>query len=199
VDQQDDNLSLVITNLMKGILYRDEKQELWEALMSLDGPVRDYLKVMGLDVEIYESDGFAYLKTREIPEEENSLPRLVTRRQLSYPVSLILALLRRKLTEHDTYSGESRLIIDKNEVTDMVSAFFPSGANEVKFLKRLDSYLLRIQELGFIRFLGDKKDKIEVRRILKAFIDAQWLSDFNDKMEEYAHHGSKISGEGADQ
>jgi hypothetical protein len=55
--------------------------------------------------------------------------------------------------------------------------------------KRLDAHLQRIQELGFIRFLGGKKEKLEVRRILKAFVDAQWLSDFEEKLKEYAAYG----------
>ena len=189
--RQEERLSLVVRNLIKGIIYREDKPELWEQLLNLQGPVQDYLKVMGLDVSIYETDGFAYLEALETGEGESPLPRLITRRQLSYPVSLMLALLRRKLTEHDAYSGEARLILDKDEVTDMVTAFFSAGTNEVKFLKRIDSHLQKIHDLGFIRFLGDKKDKIEVKRILKAFVDAQWLSDLDARLEEYRDHGER--------
>ncbi|MBN2655944.1 MAG: DUF4194 domain-containing protein [Spirochaetales bacterium] len=190
-----DELSPVVTHLMRGILYKEEKPHLWESLEKLEGAVRDYLKVIGLDLEIYESDGFAFLKSRETGEGESSLPRLMARRQLTYSVSLILALLRRKLTEHDAFSGETRLILSLDEVRDMVSAFFPSGSNEVKALKRLDTHLARIQELGFIRFIGKNREKIEVRRILKAFIDAQWLSDFDARLEEYLEYGKEPDDE----
>ena len=187
--RKEEHLSLVLTSLMKGIVYREDKPELWNQLLNLQGPVRDYLKVMGLDVTIYETDGFAYLETLETGEGESPVPRLIIRRQLSYPVSLMLALLRRKLTEHDAYSGEVRLILDKDEVTDMLTAFFSVGSNEVKYLKRIDSYLQKIHDLGFIRLFGDKKDKIEVKRILKAFVDAQWLSDLDARLEEYRNYG----------
>ena len=187
--RKEEHLSLVLTSLMKGIVYREDKPELWNQLLNLQGPVRDYLKVMGLDVSIYETDGFAYLETLETGEGESPVPRLIIRRQLSYPVSLMLALLRRKLTEHDAYSGEVRLILDKDEVTDMLTAFFSVGSNEVKYLKRIDSYLQKINDLGFIRLFGDKKDKIEVKRILKAFVDAQWLSDLDARLEEYRNYG----------
>lgn len=180
-----DDLSPVVTHLMRGILYKEEKPQLWEALERLEGAVRDYLQVIGLDVEIFETDGFAYLRTRDQEENETALPRLVTRRQLSYPVSLILALLRRKLTEFDANSGETRLILSLEEIRDMVSAFFPAGSNEVKIQKRLEAHLARIQELGFIRYLDNDRSRIEVRRILKAFIDAQWLTDFDNRLEEY--------------
>jgi len=191
----DKRLSLIVTHMMRGILYREEKPDIWEALLGLEAQVRDYLVVMGLDVQIYDSDGFAYLEIRETPDGEVPLPRMISRRALSYPVSLLLVLLRRKLTELDSHSGETRLILDRNEIDDMITAFFPRGTNEVKYLKRVDSWLQRIYDLGFIRYLGDKKDKIEVKRILKAFIDAQWLSDFNEKLEEYAAHGRRIRGE----
>ncbi len=179
------NISPVVIHLMKGILYREEKPSLWDALERFEGPLRDYLRVLGLEVEIYESDGFAYLRTKESEEGEQELPRLIARRRLSYPVSLILALLRRKLAEHEAASSEARLILEVSELRDMISAFFPSSSNEVKVQNRLDAHLKKIQDLGFIRFLDTKKGKIEVKRILKAFVDAQWLSDFDRKLSEY--------------
>jgi len=41
-------------------------------------------------------------------------------------------------------------------------------------------------ELGFLRRLPGEEDTYEVRRILKAFVDAQWLADFDQKLAEYA-------------
>jgi hypothetical protein len=61
--------------------------------------------VLGLELVLDEAEGYAFLRAR--PEEEDSdtsaskLPRLVARRPLSFPVSLLLALLRKKLAEFD--------------------------------------------------------------------------------------------------
>lgn len=196
--EQHDNedISAVVIHLMRGILYKEEKPKVWEAMELAQGPVRDYLAVINLELEIYDSDGFAYLKSKDQEDGDPSLPRIMARRPLSYPVSLLLALLRRKLTEHDTYSSEPRLIIEVGEFVDMVSAFFPTSNNEIKVLKRMDAHLQRIHDLGFIRFLDAKKDKFEVKRILKAYVDAQWLSDFNKKLEEYLNHGSDSDDQG---
>ena len=191
-----EDISAVVIHLMRGILYKEEKPKIWEAMELAQGPVRDYLAVIYLELEIYDSDGFAYLKSKEQEDGDPSLPRIMARRPLSYPVSLLLALLRRKLTEHDTYSSEPRLIIEVGEFVDMVSAFFPTSNNEIKVLKRMDAHLQRIHDLGFIRFLDAKKDKFEVKRILKAYVDAQWLSDFNKKLEEYLTHGSDSDDQG---
>ncbi len=197
-DYDNENISQVVIHLMKGILYKEDKPKVWETMERYQSSVRDYLSVINLNLEIYENDGFAYLMSKEQEEGDFSIPRIIARRPLSYPVSLILALLRRKLTEHDTYSSEPRLIIEVSEISDMVSAFFPASNNEVKILKRLNSYLQRIHELGFIRFLDVKKEKFEVKRIIKAYIDAQWLSDFDVKLGEYLTHGLGSDEQGDD-
>ena len=63
--------------------------------------VRDYVTVLGLDLVLDEAEGYAFLRSRPNldGDPETSLPRLVARRPLSFPVSLLLALLRKKLAE----------------------------------------------------------------------------------------------------
>lgn len=88
-------LSSVIVNLLKGIIYRDDDQELWRYLLRDQAMVADYTTVIGLDLIIDEAEGFAYLRSREENDDNHPIPRLVTRRQLSYRVSLLLALLEK--------------------------------------------------------------------------------------------------------
>ncbi len=59
-----------------------------------------------------EAEGYAFLRSRQDEDEDAQavMPRLVVRRQLSYPVSLLLALLRKKLAEFDAGGGDTRLI-----------------------------------------------------------------------------------------
>jgi hypothetical protein len=109
----------------------------------------------------------------------------MARRQLSYPVSLLLALLRKKLAEFDAGAGETRLIMSRDEVVELIRIFLPPGSNEVRLIDQVDASLNKIAELGFIRRLRGERQMIEVRRIIKAFIDAQWLSDFDRRLDEY--------------
>ena len=184
-----DRLPQLLIPLLKGVVYREDDHGRWQDLLDNQGSVQDYLSVIGLEMIIHEDEGFAFLKNRERNEDEVDLPRLIIKRQLSYPVSLLLAQLRRRLTEHDTSSGEERLIIDREEVGTMMGTFFPSGSNEVKFDKKVDAALMKCFELGFIRFIGDRKEKIEVKRIIKAFVDAQWLNEFDARLAEYLEYG----------
>ena len=43
----------------------------------------------------------------------------------------------------------------------------------------------KIADLGFVRRLRGQEQMIEVRRIIKAFVDAQWLADFDERLAEY--------------
>jgi len=45
-----------------------------------------------------------------------------------------------------------------------------------------------VVELGFLRRLRGQDAQFEIRRILKAFVDAQWLAGFEDKLKEYGEH-----------
>lgn len=181
-------LSRVLIALMKGIVYRDADAEIWQALLNLQARVRDYVAALGLELLLDEAEGYAWLKNRPVSEGEAELPRLVTRRQLSFPVSLLLALLRKKLAESDAGGGDVRLILSRDEVVDLIRLFLPAGSNEARIVDQVDTHLNKLVELGFVRRLSGQENHIEVRRILKAFVDAQWLADFEQRLAAYRTH-----------
>ena len=43
----------------------------------------------------------------------------------------------------------------------------------------------KVAELGFVRRLRGQERMFEVRRILKAFVDAQWLAEFDQRLAAY--------------
>lgn len=177
--------SVVMITLLKGVVYADENIKLWQNLLSFQARIRDYVKEIGLELVIKEDEGFAWLQTAIPHEGQTDLPRLVMKRPLSYPVSLLLALLRRKLTEHDTSSSETRLILGRDEIVEMIKTFLPAGSNEARLVDQIDTYINKVIELGFARRLRTENNKIEVRRLLKAFVDAQWLNDLDTHLKAY--------------
>jgi hypothetical protein len=120
-------------------------------------------------------------------------PRLVARRRLGFPVSLLLALLRKRLAELDAKSGETRLIVSRDDMVDMMRLFAPDASNEARLTDRIDSHIGKVVELGFLRPLIGHADQYEVRRILKAFVDAQWLHDFDERLMAYREHADARS------
>jgi hypothetical protein len=191
---RDLSVSPVLIALFKGVLYQDTTPELWQALLELQPRVRDHAAVFGLELVLDEGEGYAYLRQRPAAEDETELPRLVQRRQLGFSVSLLLALLRKKLVEHDSGGNDARLILSREQIVDLVRVFMPSDTNEARLVDRLDADLNRIVELGFLRRLRGQQDQFEVRRILKAFIDAQWLSELDHRLAGYRAHLAAVSG-----
>lgn len=181
------DLTTIIVPLLKGVLYQGDNPQLWQALLNLQARVRDYIGVLGLELVLDEAEGYAFLRSRKDDETEETikLPRLVTRRQLSFPVSLLLALLRKKLAEFDAGGGETRLILSRDEVVDLVRVFLPAGSNETRLIDQVDTLLNKVAELGFVRRLRGQERMFEVRRILKAFVDAQWLAEFDQRLVAY--------------
>ena len=187
-----DPLSSLVIPLLKGVLYREDAAVPWDRLIDLQGRVRDHVGVLGLDLVVDEAEGYAFLRSRpdSAGEPGTGLPRLVARRPLSFPVSLILALLRKKQAEFDAGGGETRLVLSRDEIVDMVRVFLPETSNEARLLDRIDTHLNRIVDLGFLRRMrtgetGSGAGTFEVKRFLKAFVDAQWLAGFDERLAGY--------------
>ncbi len=181
-----DDLSVVLVHLMRGVVERDGAPQVWLTLIERQSRVRDYVSVIGLELEVDEAEGYAFLRQKPSREGEPELPRLVSRRQLSYSVSLLLALLRKRLAEHDAASSEPRLILSTPEIVDLVRLFQPDTADEARLDDRVGRDIAKVVELGFLKTLKGREGTYEVRRILRSFVDAQWLGALNERLAEYA-------------
>jgi hypothetical protein len=113
-----------------------------------------------------------------------------------------LALLRKKLAEFDAGGGDTRLVLSLDEIVELVRLFLPESSNETKMIDQIEAHVNKIIDLGFLRRLkpstaSDNFNSVfEVRRIVKAFVDAQWLADFDGRLAAYRAQLSDAS-EGA--
>jgi hypothetical protein len=196
------DLSSTVVPLLKGVIYQEDHPELWNALLNLQARVRDYVTVLGLELALDEAEGYAFLRSRSVGADDpaKNLPRLVARRQLSFPVSLLLALLRKKLAEFDASGGDTRLVLSRDELVELIRVFLPESSNEAKIIDQVDSHITKIVDLGFLRRLKQQSGQAqmyEARRILKAFVDAQWLAEFDERLAAYrtSLRGEKPGGE----
>lgn len=196
------DLSALVVPLLKGVIYQEQDPRQWHGLLNLQARVRDYVAVLSLDLVLDEAEGYAFLRSKPDADEaeatpEKQRPRLVARRQLSFPVSLLLALLRKKLAEFDasgdTVGNGTRLVLARNEIVEILRVFLPETSNEAKLIDQIDTHLNKVVDLGFLRRLkvtavsgkNQSAASFEVCRILKAFVDAQWLADFDARLAQY--------------
>jgi hypothetical protein len=180
------DLSLVVTHLMKGVVYAESNDKAWRHLLPLQARIRDYVAVLGLTVVVDEAEGYAFLRSRpDADDDEQPIPRLIPRRSLSFHVSLLLALLRKKLAESDASGADTRLILTRDQVVEMIRLFLPESSNEARLVDQIDTQINKVVELGFLRRVTGQDTTYEVRRILKAFVDGQWLAEFDQRLAEY--------------
>ena len=188
------DLSTLAITLLKGVIYREGDERLWGSLLNLQARVRDFVAVLGLDLVLDEAEGYAFLKSRPEPADDEAsprLPRLVARRPLSFPVSLLLALLRKKLAEFDAGGSDTRLVLTREDIVELVRVFLPDSSNEARLIDQIEAHINKVVDLGFLRRLKPTSGStagpasFEVRRILKAFVDAQWLADFDTRLAAY--------------
>jgi len=190
------DLSVVVINLMKGPVYRDTHEKPWALLLDLRSQVGDYVSVLGLQVVVDESEGYAYLRSLPVDDDGIELPRLVARRPLSFHTSVLLALLRKRLAEFDASSSETRLMLTRDQIVEMLRLYLPPSTNEARLVDNIDTNINRVVEMGFLRRPRGQEDLFEVRRILKAYVDGQWLADFDARLDEYLAELALTGSEG---
>jgi Domain of unknown function (DUF4194) len=178
-------IASAIIRLMQGVVYRASDEDTWLTLERSGAGVRDHFATIGVDVVSDDTEGYAYLRSR--PDEgEEALPRLVRRRALSYNVSLLLVLLRERLVDFETTGGDGRMVLTTEQIVEMLRLFQAETTNDARQVDQAEVTIKKAAELGFLRQLRGQGEHWEVRRILKAYVDAQTLSDFAGKLREYA-------------
>ncbi len=190
----EDTLPAILVHLLKGVIYEERHKNLWHELLVLQAAVRDYVRVIGLELYLDEAEGYAFLQQQDIEENEstNPVPRLIPRRSLTFPVSLLLVLLRKRLAEEDASGEETRVIISREQIIDMMLLFMPEQKNEARINDQINTAINRVIDYGFVRKLKqDSTEMLEIRRILKAFVDAQWLDEFQEHLQGYQKYSEQ--------
>lgn len=187
-EAQGNELPAILVGLLKGAVYREQAPALWRDLLNLQGAARDHLRLLGLDLVIDEAEGYAYLRQTDADTAgtDEVTPRLIPRRPLSYPVSLLLVLLRKRLAQHDAQGGETRLVLSREQMVDMMRTFLPSATNEAKLEDQIERHVARVEDLGFLQKMKADEELYEVRRILRAFVNADWLAELETAYRDHA-------------
>jgi hypothetical protein len=177
----------VILKLLQGAIYSDDPH--WDRLQTYLTSIQEYFAKIGLEVQNYDMEGFAYLEQPEPDPEDRTevLPRLTVRRQLSFKATVLCVLLREQLRQFDASDATGRLVLDVEKLRDLLQPYLPESNNEEKFRRDVDGLVKQSTELGFLRRLSGDDENYEVRPILKAKIDADILTLLKQKLEAYAN------------
>ena len=176
----------VILKLLQGAIYSDDPH--WERLQSYLTPIKEYFGKIGLQVQNYDTEGFAYLEQPDPDPEEQTepLPRLTVRRQLSFKVTVFCVLLRDQIRQFDASDATGRLVLSIEQIRDFLQPYLVEENNEDRFRREVEGLVKQTIEFGFLKRLSGQDENYEVRPILKAKIDADTLELLKRKLETYA-------------
>ena len=74
--------------------------------------------------------------------------------------------------------------------------FLPVATNEMKFRQSIEHLVNSALCMGFLQKIKSKDTDYEVRPMIRSFVDAQWLADFDARLAVYQTALSAI-GKGA--
>ncbi|MCK9170946.1 MAG: DUF4194 domain-containing protein [Treponema sp.] len=194
----------VCIKLLQGPVYRTGTGDTtWNTLTAWTSAIGDYFAQIGLTVFVDQGDGYAFLKQRDESDEvtdaagpASNLPHLIKKYALTPEVSLLCVLLREALDQFDTSQNQSAmLVLKESEIKERLAVFIKEKNDQVRYFNKLDTYLNQLVNLSFLRELNapsgqhgtsaNQEDReFEVRRIIRAKINVEFLTEFKQKLQE---------------
>ena len=177
----------VLGALYKAPLYQ-QQDKLWRLLLKHQHEIRKHFAEWGGDLYLDEAEGYARVTELAVDDEvREQLPTLIEKRQLNYPTTLLVVLLRKLLIEHQRFSGENMLRVSRTAMQEQLSHFLNSGqTDETKIRDRADDSINTLERYGLLRKLTNEGDEYEVRRILNSFVDLEFMAEFEEKLRQHA-------------
>ncbi len=181
MEKADILFSTALIQLLQGVVNKEERLELWNAIISEQYRINEYMEKIGLSLVIDPDGGYAFLKQMETEE----LPHLVKKQPLTFKMSLFLALLRNEINEFDGANGDSMLVVKEEEMVSRMKIYFPDTSDEVKFTNSIRACFKKALDMKILYAVKDNDFTYEVQPILRRFVDATWLSEFNKELDRY--------------
>ena len=178
--------SFLLARLLLDPIYREDTS-LWETLRADRNAVIHYFRQIGQEVVIDEAEGYAFLRQIE-PGGGERVPRVGRRQPLGYTATLLLVCLREELARFDIATEDStRLVRTRQQLREMTGQFLRETNNQIQDIRRIDSAIRRVEELGFLRTFGPPEaDTFEIMRILKARFGPRELQEVKDRLARHA-------------
>lgn len=189
--------SKVLIALLKGIVYNSQ-EEVWNLLLQpeIEHDVRNYFADIRLELILDKAEGYAYLKQQHTHTEaeekaaestatDDENLSLIRRRQLTFAVSLLCLLLRKYLIESDQEGSSIKAIVSRQEIESQMRLYLKESTNEAKITTQIQQTLNKVIDLGFLRRMNSETEQYEVNRIIKAFVNAEQVSDWLERYREY--------------
>ena len=189
--------AVVCIKLLQGpVIKKNEQDKIWNLLLRNRLYIDNYFSTIGITLLVEESDGYAFLrqKNENIDEDFEPLPRLIRKVRLSVEESFLCVILREALDYFESSDDFSEIFTMKeNEIMERLKNYSPEYTDELKFQNKLQQYLNKLEDLGYIENLSKKEfddsqsernDTYKINKIIRAIVSPEFLEDFRNKLEE---------------
>ncbi len=192
--------SLAAVRLLQDVVYSSDTA-VWGEILASQNRLRDYFARIGLTLVVDESNSFAYLRQLDleqelVPSEYAELPKLYRRTRLGYGASLVCVLLREELRRFESEDVDSDIcVVEEEFLFDQWKAFFPVRTDEQAQYREFSKALNSARDAGFAKLLSKDPPAWEVRRIIKAKLDAATLERLRADLLAHVEKGEDQGAE----
>ncbi len=167
----------LLVYLLKGpYLFRDEKKQLWKALINHTQEIKVQLANLFLELFISEADGIAFVRPADTGDLD--APQLLPTYTYTFLDSVMLIFLRERLL-HSQQRVEQALVTD-DEMVNTMRMFDPSVRNdEAKLRRKLETIQKRFTTRHLIMKVQGL-DGFVISPILKYVFSATELSELKE-------------------
>jgi len=194
-EERDIEYSRALVSLLRGVVDKRQQLDLWNIIKDNQPRIEEYFRQIGLLLYVDDNGGYAYVKQND----DDNLPRLVPRHQLSYGLSILLIQLRKALGDFDATNGDNILVMSEEDIKLRLKAFYPAVTNETKFDNEVLRHIRKAVEMGFLSEVDGQESFYEVRELIRSFVTADWLQKFNERLQDYIDYGAKDSDQSDDE
>ena len=134
-------MAAAIIHLMRGVVYREHDENTWTALDRHAPAVRDHFAAIGVDVIVDDTEGYAYLQQPAGGRRRGAAaPAGRPGARLTYNVSLLLVLLRKRLVEFETPAAKASSCSSREQIVEMLRLFLAESTNEARVVDQVDTH-----------------------------------------------------------
>jgi len=165
-----DTRRVLVQLLMGPSLDARRQNKLWPILLRDETIISRRLHELFLDLVVDRDHNVAF--TRQVVAEDLAVPVLLRRLHLTFLDSVLLLLLRQRLTQADAQGD--RAVISIDEMVEHLKVFERTGnTDQSTFAKRMQSAIDKVKKHSVIQKIRGSDDRFEVSPTLKLLFSAE--------------------------
>ena len=144
--------------------------KLWTVLLRDESVIRKFFCELFLELVIDRDLQVAF--TRQADTDDNEIPRLLRRAQLTFIDSVLLLYLRKQLAQAETH-GE-RAVVSKDDIVEELKSYDKNGnTDKAGFDKRIHASIEKIKKHNILQKIKGSDNRFEISPTLKLLFSAE--------------------------